>query len=112
MKKHLKITSFVEKDVPQNLDAVILSHAAITLRKRQRQKTFRIAAAAAAMMIALTGTGISLYTAGLRNSICPRVNSYSRAELLAMTDFTILEQENFAIDSITSAGENMIDNYI
>ena len=29
-----------------------------------------------------------------------------------MTDFTILEQENFALDSMTSAGENMIDNYI
>ena len=112
MKKHLGITKFVEKDVPRNLDAVILSHAAIALRKRKQTKTFRIVAAAAAMMIALTGTGISFYSGGLQRTIQPRNADYSSAELLAMTDFTILEQENFALDSMTSAGENMIDNYI
>ena len=112
MKKHLGITKFVEKDVPRNLDAVILSHAAISLRKRKQTKIFRIVAAAAAMMIALTGGGISFYTAGLQRTVQPRSAAYSSAELLAMTDFTILEQENFALDSMTRAGENMIDNYI
>ena len=111
MKKHLGVAKLLEKDVPQHLDAVILAHAAINLRRQMRQRFFRIAAAAATLLITLSGIGFALASAE-SETVIQQVQGYSRAELLAMTDFTTLEQENYAVDFTTSAGENMFDSYI
>ena len=110
MKKHLGVTKFLEKDVPQHLDSVILIHAAISNRRRSR-KIFRFAAAAT-LLISLAGVGTSwLFERNEMRQVTRSVN-YSRAELLAMTDFTSLEQENYAVGSMTSAEESMFDTYI
>ena len=111
MKKHLGVTKFLEKDVPQHLDSVILIHAAISNRRRRSRKIFRFAAAAT-LLISLAGVGTSwLFERNEMRQMTRSVN-YSRAELLAMNDFTSLEQENYAVGSITSAEESMFDTYI
>ena len=112
MKKHLGVAKFLEKDVPQHLDSVILIHAAISNRRRRSKKIFRFAAAAT-LLISLAGVGSSWLLE--RNEVVPepyKKVSYSNAELLAMTDFTSLEQENYALGSMTSAEESMFDTYI
>lgn len=112
MKKHLGITKFLEKDVPQHLDSVILAHAAINNRRRQSKKIFRLAAAAT-LLVSLAGFGVlTLGNDGASVRVQQQQVKFSNAELLAMTDFTLLEQENYAVDSMTSAGENMFDSYI
>ena len=111
MKKHLGVTKFLEKDVPQHLDSVILIHAAISNRRRRSKKIFRFAAAAT-LLVSLAGVGTSwLFERNAEHQSVRSVN-YSSAELLAMTDFTSLEQENYAVDSMTSAEESMFDTYI
>lgn len=111
MKKHLGVAKMLEKDVPQHLDAVILAHAALTVRRRSQRKIFRIATAAATLLISLSALGIFLFRTE-RSDAVRQTAEYTSAELLAMTDFTILEQENYAVGSMTSAGENMFDTYI
>ena len=111
MKKHLGVAKFLEKDVPQHLDTVILIHAALNNRRRRSKKIFRFAAAAT-LLISLAGIGTSWLFERQETMQAARVTGYSSAELLAMTDFTLLEQENYALGSMTSAEESMFDTYI
>ena len=111
MKKHLGVTKFLEKDVPQHLDSVILIHAAISNRRRRSTKIFRFAAAAT-LLISLAGVGTSWLFERNEMRQVTHTAGYSSAELLAMTDFTSLEQENYALGSMTSVEESMFDTYI
>ncbi|MBO5823029.1 MAG: hypothetical protein J6R86_08455 [Lentisphaeria bacterium] len=106
MKKFLGVSELLERDVPQKLDATVLAQAAIAARRRKSLKRFRIAAGVAAMFC--FGAGITL-------TMLPEKDvrsELSQAELLAMNDFSTLEQENYAIGIMSNPEELTFDNYI
>ena len=107
MKKTLGISSLLEKEVPRHLDNGILAYAAIANRRRTRKQfVLRIAGGIAAAFC--LAAGVSVYM--IRQPEAPR--QLSNAELLALTDFTVLEQESYAIGAMTSSDEINFDNYI
>ena len=105
MKKFLGLSPLLEREVPRQLDGTVLAYAAIACRRRKMQKKFRIAAGIAAMFC--FGAGVALTMMPEEKSV-----QLSNSELLAMSDFTALEMENFSI-GITSNSEDMNwENYI
>ena len=108
MKKFLGLSELLERDVPQQLDGTILAYAAIAARRRRMQKKLRIAAGVAAMFC--FAVGITIHA--LPEETPAAAVQFSNSELLAMTDFTTLEQENYAIGLTTSQDESNFDNYI
>ena len=106
MKKFLGVSELLERDVPQKLDATVLAQAAIAARRRKSLKRFRIAAGVAAMLC---------FGAGIKFTMLPEKDvrsELSQAELLAMNDFSTLEQENYAIGIMSNPEELTFDNYI
>ena len=108
MKKFLGLSPLLEREVPRQLDGTVLAYAAIAARRRKMQKKFRIAAGIAAMFC--FGAGVALTM--LPEEKAEKNVQLSNSELLAMSDFTALEMENFSI-GITSNSEDMNwENYI
>ena len=108
MKKFLGLSKLLERDVPVQLDGTILAYAAIAARRRKMQKKFRIAAGIAAMFC--FGAGIALTM--LPENAPEKTVQLSHSELLAMSDFSTLEMDNFSI-GITSTPEDInLENYI
>lgn len=106
MKKFLGLSKLLERDVPQQLDGTILAYAAIAARRRRMQKKFRIAAGVAAMFC--FGAGIALTMLPEKTP----ATGLSSSELLAMADFTSMEQENYAIGVTTVQEDLSFDYYI
>lgn len=97
MKKVLPYKSLSEREVPEYLDARILSYAAAAGKRTRR--TFRwvwIGSAAAALCIAaFTGVFFQM-----------QQRSAERSELLAMGDFSRLDQSGYNISfELASSGE-------
>ena len=94
----------MEREVPPQLDGTILTYAAIAARRRRMQKKFRIAAGIAAMFC---------FASGITITMMPEEKpAYEVQELLAMNDFTALEQENYTVSMTTVLDELTFDNYI
>lgn len=108
MKKFLGLSELLERDVPPQLDGTILACAAIAARRRRMQKRFRIAAGIAAMFCFAAGITLPM----LPENDPENTVQLSRSELLAMTDFTSMEQENYAIGITTVQEDLSFDNYI
>ena len=104
MKKFLGLSKFWEREVPPQLDGTILTYAAIAARRRRMQKKFRIVAGIAAMFC---------FAAGITITMMPEEKpAYEVQELLAMNDFTALEQENYTVGMTTVLDELTFDSYI
>lgn len=104
MKKFLGLSKFLEREVPPQLDGTILTYAAIAARRRRMQKKFRIVAGIAAMFC---------FAAGITITMMPEEKpAYEVQELLAMNDFTALEQENYTVGMTTVLDELTFDSYI
>ena len=106
MKKFLGISELLRREVPQKLDAAVLAYAAIAARRRKFQKRLRIAAGIAAMFCFGIGLTLTMFPEQEVRA------ELSQAELLAMNDFTTLEQENYAIGIMSAPEELTFDNYI
>ena len=112
MKKILGINKFMQAEVPSALDAKILAYAAIRQRQQQTRRRLRILLPAAAALAVLCAGAIAFLhqeeTAIHHRQLKPLSNS----ELLAMNDFTSLEQASYTIDLLNSACEDTEENYI
>ena len=112
MKKKLGFKPWLDQEVPSTLDSTILSYAAIALKRRSRRRRLRLATAAAAAVICCTaGVSFNLFAPRMPDAR-PQQLELSDAELLALNDFSTLEQELYAIGSMTSAVDQNSENYI
>ena len=88
MKKVLPYRSLSEREVPEHLDARVLSYAAAARGRTKRRRWVWITSAAAAVCIAAF-TGIMFQMQQQRSA--------ERSELLAMGDFSKLDQSAYNI---------------
>ena len=104
MKKYLKLESLTAKEVPQDLDLRILAagklRAGTTGKRRKRLRwTISTAAAAAGLLIA-AGICFVQPEAVFQQKIS--MEEYSH--LMAMTDWTDIEQENYNLSGEINCG--------
>ena len=107
MKKNLGINKMFPGNVPSTLDAGILAYAAIRQRQARIRKRIRmILPAAAALFFLSSGVFAILQPGEIKKQ------TLSHSELLAMNDFTSLEQESYTIGQLNSACETVEESYI
>lgn len=118
MKKNLGLKEFLNKDVPPALDGSILAYAAISQQRHRRQRRLRIVIPAAAAAMLMCAAGIFKFQAGEDSGKVPgrqlrQMDKISNTELLAMNDFSAMEQDFYTINQLTEVCENSGDtNYI
>lgn len=106
MKKTLGISEMLERDVPRHLDLGILAYAAIANRRRKVRKTAALFIGIAAMCCCAAGVSLMMLPEKETRQ------ELSNAELLALNDFTSLEQASYAIGATVNAADFNSDNYI
>ena len=119
MKKNLGLKELLNKDVPPALDGSILAYAAISQQRHRKQRKLRIVIPAAAAAMLMCAAGIFKFNAGggvPAHTTAPQLrqmNKISNTELLAMNDFSAMEQDFYTINQLTEVCENSSDsNYI
>lgn len=115
MKKNLGLKELLNKDVPPALDGSILAYAAISQQRRRKQRKLRIVIPAAAAAMLMCAAGIFNFKTGenAKDNSKPQlrqINKISDTELLAMNDFSAMEQEFYTINQLTEACENSGDS--
>ena len=112
MKKNLGFKPWLDQEVPSALDSTILSYASIAGKRRLRHRRLRLATAAAAAVLCCTaGLSFNLFSHRTPERRVQQLE-LSDAELLALNDFSTLEQELYTIGSMTSAVEQPGETYI
>ena len=107
MKKNLGINKMFSGEIPATLDAGILAYAAIRQRQLKMRKYVRmILPAVAALFFLASGVFAILQPGEIKKQ------TLSHSELLAMNDFTSLEQESYTIGQLNSACETVEESYI
>ena len=112
MKKNLGINKMFPGNVPSTLDAGILAYAAIRQRQARIRKRIRMILPAAAALFFLSSGVFALLSQGEITVPRQQKQSLSHSELLAMNDFTSLEQESYTIGQLNSACETVEESYI
>ena len=108
MKKYLKLKSLTVREVPQELDLRIIAAARLRQGSGQARRKFlrwtiSAAAAAAGVFIAI-GICFSQVDTGFN----PKLTQEEYARLMAMTDWTDIEQENFNLTGEITCGTKSV----
>ncbi len=112
MKKHLHLTSGAElPEISPALDARILAAAAFKANAiRHRKKMLNWSVAAAAAFLLITGTVFFNFTLDIHRS--HQGQELAAPDVLALSDMTDLEQENFTVAIISEYGFSSDNNVI
>lgn len=110
MKKYLKLESLIRAEVPQDLDLRILAAAKMrrgaSLRRRKLRLVLSGTAAAAAVCIA---AGLSFMPQTRQNS--KNISSEEYSSLMAMADWTNIEQENYNLSGEINSGSSQLAEF-
>ena len=112
MKKILGINKIMQTEVPSTLDAKILAYAAIRQRQQKMRRRVRFLLPAAAALAVLCAGAVAFLHLEERSVPRHQLTQLSNSELLAMNDFTSLEQESYTIDLLNYACEDTEESYI
>jgi len=106
MRRTLNIEALSQREVPAALDRRILDRARLHCRiknSRRQKKLLWIGSSAAAACIAVAA-------AVVWNGSIEEQRSQRRSELLAMSDFTKIDQTGYNMSFMLSSGQDVVQN--
>ena len=108
MKKLLRSPEMLEREVPEALDRKILLAASVAAARRRGVRRWRFVGALSGMAAALALAAVTLYP---RFAESPRPQTgLSSRELLEISDWTTLEQENYNLSSQLNSLQDIQEN--